>query len=259
MNLKKQLGICCLTLTLSSWASVGELSDVKVEISGNLKLKNEFNLTKLDPLYFLGGFKKIEVAELGDNKTEVKVLFSNDVFNENEIEDAEVILKKELNHLSALPLELINKLNSKDKEANCLAERRPFSDTKISSEFAFESLRASLTSIAAFHMMSLQNSNFTKDELMASFPVVRQKIEASMDKVFGVEKKPSSKDENTLKKYGVNKKDLDTREALLKSLDLLEEAQNQFKQVATKSAKKITPRLSVEKDGLAYILTIEKI
>ncbi len=260
MTMKTYFTILGLTFGISAWAAISDLNDVKVEICGNLKLKKEFSLTKLDPLYFMNGFKKIDVADLGSGKYEVKVLFNNDVFSEDSLEDAEKLLKKELNKLSSLPHELTAGLNSKSTEATCAGERKPHSGTsKISPEFAFESVRSSMIGIAAFHMASLQGSDMSKDDLVTSFNRVRMNVEGTMDKIFTTEKKPTAEREELLKKYNIAKKDLDAREALLKSLDLLDEASSQLKRYEVKENKKMSARLSVEKEGLAYIITVEKI
>ena len=84
-------------------------------------------------------------------------------------------------------------------------------------------------------------------------------VEGTMDKIFTTEKKTTAQREELLKKYNIAKKDLDAREALLKSLDLLDEASSQLKRYEVKENKKMSTRLSVEKEGLAYIITVEKI
>ncbi len=260
MTMKTLLTILSLTFGISAWAAISDLKDVKVEICGNLKLKREFSLTKLDPLYFMNGFKKIDVADLGNGKYEVKVLFNNEIFNEESLEDAEKLLQKELNKLTSLPHQLTAGLNSKSTEATCVGERKPHSGTsQISPEFAFESVRSSMIGIAAFHMASLQGSEMNKDDLVTSFNRVRMNVEGTMDKIFTTEKKTTAQREELLKKYNIAKKDLDAREALLKSLDLLDEASSQLKRYEVKENKKMSTRLSVEKEGLAYIITVEKI
>lgn len=260
MKMKTMLSILSLTLSFSAFSAVSNLSDVKVEVCGNLKLKKEFSLTKLDPLYFMNGFKKLDVTDLGSGKYEVKVLFSNDIFSEEALEDAEKLLKKDLKKLSSLPHELTAGLNSKSTEETCVGERKPHSGTsKISPEFALESVRSSMIGIAAFHMASLQGTDMSKEDLVTSFNRVRMNVEGTMDKMFTTEKKPTAEKEELLKKYNIAKKDLDAREALLKSLDLLDEASSQLKRYEVKEDKKLSARLSVEKEGLAYIITVEKI
>ncbi len=257
MKWTKAFTMICFFASFSGMAAISNIDNVKVEVAGALKLKQEFSLTKLDPLYFLGGFKKVEVNELADKKIEIRVLFSNDLFSEDSLEDPEKALKKELSNLSSLPHEISASLNSKDATPTCLGERRPHSNTKVTSEFAFESVRTSLTAIAAFHMANLQTADLNKEELAAAFANVRRNIENTMDRIYGIEKKPNQITEALLKKYGIDKKDVDAREALLKSLNLLDEARAQLKTAEGKD-KKISTRLSVEREGIAYVLTVEK-
>lgn len=258
MNWTKAITIFCCLVSFGTFAAINDKEATKIEISGTLKLKKDFSLTQLDPLYFLGGFKKIEINELADKKIEIKVLFSNDLFNEESLEDPDKILKKELSNLSNLPHEISTSLNSKDATPTCVGERRPYSKTKVTSEFALESIQNSLTAIATFHVINLKTKDLSKEELAVAFDNVRKDIENSMDKIFGIDKKPNASSENLLKKYGIDKKDIDAREALLKSIDFLTEAHDQLRRT-DKNNKKIDTRMSLNREGIAYILTIEKI
>jgi len=246
-----------LLTNLSAFAAFSEIENIKVEISGTLKLKKEFSLPKLDPLYFLGGLKKIEMTELANNKTEIKVLFDNDLFSEDTLESPEKVLKTSLNNLSDLPHQISEKLNSKDPAPICASERKPHSTALIGTDFILKNIQNSLLAFATFHALKLQSSEINKDKLTEEFNLLRQSIEGTMDRIYLVEKKPEADREALLKKYGISKKDADAKDALFKTMDLLQEAKTQLKQ-STTANKKISTRLSIEREGISYILTFEK-